>query len=106
VTPGLPLALGLGLLFALAPGLPFGLTPGLPFGPHPCNSLCLGREPKARVVTEIHQMDVKTTFFNGELQKEIYMEQPQGFMHQGGEHVMCKLHKSLYGLKQSLRAWN
>jgi hypothetical protein len=55
---------------------------------------------------EIHQMDVKTTFFNGELQKEIYMEQPQGFMHQGGEHVMCKLHKSLYGLKQSLRAWN
>jgi len=51
VTPGLPLALGLGLLFALAPGLPFGLTPGLPFGPHPCNSLCLGREPKARVAT-------------------------------------------------------
>jgi hypothetical protein len=53
VTPGLPLALGLGLLFALAPGLPFGLTPGLPFGPHPCNSLCLGREPKARVATKV-----------------------------------------------------
>jgi len=55
---------------------------------------------------EIHQMDVKTTFFNGELEEEIYMEQLQGFMHQGGEHLVCKLHKSLYGLKQSPRAWN
>jgi hypothetical protein len=45
VTPGLPLA--------LTPGHPLGLTPGLPFGPHPCNSLCLGREPKARVATQM-----------------------------------------------------
>jgi hypothetical protein len=54
---------------------------------------------------EIHQMDVKTTFLNGDLEEEIYMEQPQGFT-QEGEHLVCKLHKSMYGLKQSPRAWN
>ncbi len=50
---------------------------------------------------EIHQMDVKTTFINGDLD----MEQPKGFT-QEGEHLVCKLHKPLYGLKQSPRAWN
>jgi hypothetical protein len=55
---------------------------------------------------EIHQMDVKIAFLNGKLEEEIYMEQLQGFMHQGGEHLVCKLHNSLYGLKQSPRAWN
>ncbi len=54
---------------------------------------------------KIHQMDVKTAFLNGDLEKEIYMEQPEGFT-QEGEHLVCKLHKSLYGLKQSPRAWN
>jgi len=55
---------------------------------------------------EIHQMDVKTTFLNGELEEEIYTKQPQRFVHQGGEHLVCKLHKTLYGLKQLPRAWN
>jgi hypothetical protein len=54
---------------------------------------------------KIYQMDVKTAFLNGDLEKEIYMEQPEGFT-QEGEHLVCKLHKSLYGLKQYLRAWN
>jgi hypothetical protein len=54
---------------------------------------------------EIHQMDVKNTFLNGDFEKEIYMEQHEGFT-QGYKHLVCMLHKSLYGLKQSPKAWN
>src|SRR5579875_989961 len=54
---------------------------------------------------EIHQMDVKTAFLNGELEEDIYMDQPQGFVEEGTQHLVCKLKKSLYGLKQSPRAW-
>ncbi len=54
---------------------------------------------------EIHQMDVKIAFLNGDLEEEIYMEKPKGFT-QGGTHLVCKLHNSLYNLKQSLRTWN
>ena len=55
---------------------------------------------------EIHQMDVKTAFLNGELDVEIYMEQPEGFVQKGREHLVCKLRKSLYGLKQSGRVYS
>jgi hypothetical protein len=48
---------------------------------------------------EIHQMDVKATFLNGELDEEIYMEQPEGFIVLGKEKKVCRLVKSLYGLK-------
>ena len=50
---------------------------------------------------EIHQMDVKTTFLNGDLDEEIYMEQPEGFIVPGQEKKVCWLVKSLYGLKQA-----
>ena len=53
---------------------------------------------------EIHQMDLKTTFLNGELDEEIYMEQPEGFIVPGNESKVCRLVKSLYGLKQAPRA--
>jgi hypothetical protein len=49
----------------------------------------------------VHQMDVKTTFLNGELDEEIYMEQPAGFVANGQEGLVCKLLKSLYDLKQT-----
>ena len=55
---------------------------------------------------EIHQIDVKTAFLNGDLDEEIYMEQPEGFVAPGQEKKVCKLVKSLYGLKQAPKQWH
>jgi hypothetical protein len=54
----------------------------------------------------VHQMDVKTTFLNGELDEEIYMEQSVGFVANGQEGMVCQLLKSLYGLKQAPKHWH
>ena len=54
---------------------------------------------------EIEQMDVKTTFLHGDIEEEIYMKQPKGFMVKGKKELVCRLKKSLYGLKQSPRMW-
>ena len=54
----------------------------------------------------VHQMDVKTVFLNGELDEEIYMDQPDGFVVKGEECKVCKLLKSLYGLKQAPKQWH
>lgn len=49
----------------------------------------------------IHLMNVKTAFFNGDLEEEIYMTQPERRVILGQENKVCKLLKSLYGLKQA-----
>jgi len=49
------------------------------------------------------QLDVKTAFLNEQLVEEIYMEQPQGFV--GNSSLVCKLHKTIYGLKQAPKWW-
>lgn len=48
---------------------------------------------------------MKTTFLHGNLEEEIYMLQPKGFKQKGKENLVCRLNKSLYGLKQALRCW-
>ena len=52
-----------------------------------------------------YQLDVKSTFLNGYLQEEIFVEQPKGFQVKGHEKKVYLLKKPLYGLKQALRAW-
>ena len=55
---------------------------------------------------EIWQMDVKTTFLNGMLSEYVYMIQPEGFVNPQYTGKVCKLQRSIYGLKQASRSWN
>ncbi|KAD2393217.1 hypothetical protein E3N88_40194 [Mikania micrantha] len=55
---------------------------------------------------EIWQMDVKTAFLNGYLEEDVHMEQPEGFVDPKHPNKVCKLKKSIYGLKQASRSWN
>ena len=55
---------------------------------------------------KLHHVDVHTAFLNGTLQEEVYMQQPIGYEKEGEEHLVCRLRKSIYGLKQSSRCWN
>jgi hypothetical protein len=52
---------------------------------------------------ELHQMDVKMTFLNGDLLENVYMAQPKGFAMKEKEHMRCHLKKFIYGLKQVSR---
>ena len=55
---------------------------------------------------EILKIDVKTAFLNGNLDEEIYMMQLEGFVAKNQEHIVCKLKRPIYGLKQASRSWN
>ena len=52
---------------------------------------------------ELHQIDVKTFFLNGSLSEDVYMLIPNGFVERGKENMVCKLKRSIYGLKQASR---
>jgi hypothetical protein len=54
---------------------------------------------------KVHHMDVKTTFLNGVVEEEVHVEQPLGFETHDKETHVCRLNKSLYGLKKAPRAW-
>lgn len=51
-------------------------------------------------------MDVKTAFLNGHLDEDIYMMQPDGFIANNQVDMVCKLQRSIYGLRQASRSWN
>ena len=69
-------------------------------------SICLILAIVARMNLELYQMDVKTAFLSRELDEEIYMNQPLGFELKGQERKVCKIKRSIYGLKQASRQWN
>jgi hypothetical protein len=54
---------------------------------------------------KVYQMEIKSSFMNGELEEEVYIEQPKGFQLSENVDYVCKLKKALYGLKQAPRAW-
>lgn len=54
---------------------------------------------------EVHHLDVKTTFLNGDIKEEVYVRQPEGFVKEGQENLVYRLFKVLYGLRQAPRAW-
>ena len=54
----------------------------------------------------VKHIDIATAFLHGQISEEIYMRQPKGFVKPHEEHLVCKLQKGLYGLRQAARAWN
>ncbi|GAB2268978.1 Belongs to the helicase [Dionaea muscipula] len=68
-------------------------------------SICLLISMAASCHWPLHQLNVKNSFLHGDLAEEVYMEQPPGFVAQGECDCVCRLKKSLYELRQSLRAW-
>lgn len=53
-----------------------------------------------------HHVDIETAYLNSDIEEEIFVHQPKGFEVNGKEHLVCKLNKAVYGLKQAARQWN
>ncbi|KAM0863375.1 hypothetical protein ACQ4PT_044625 [Festuca glaucescens] len=70
------------------------------------NSVGLLLAVAAQFKWEVHHMDVKTAFLNGDLGEEVYVTQPPGFVDGNNSSKVMRLHKALYGLRQAPRAWN
>jgi hypothetical protein len=70
------------------------------------NSVRLLLAVAAQFKWEVHHMDVKSAFLNGELGEEVYVCQPPGFINGNNTSKVLRLHKALYGLRQAPRAWN
>ena len=68
-------------------------------------SVCLLLSMVAMQSWTLYQLDIKNVFLHGDLVEEVYMEQPPEFVAQGESELVCRLRCSLYGLKQSPRAW-
>ena len=69
------------------------------------DSLCIILAVVAHFDFELQKNYVKTAFLNGELKEEVYMKQPKRFSFSQGKHLVCKLRKSIYGLKQASFQW-
>ena len=68
-------------------------------------SICLLLSMATMCSWPLYQLDIKNVFLHGDIADEVYMEQPLGFVSQGESGLVCRLRRSLYGLKQSPRAW-
>ena len=55
---------------------------------------------------DVHHINIKSAYLNGDLDEEIYMDQLKGFAVKGKEHQVCFLKKAIYGLKQAGRQWH
>ena len=89
--------------FSQIPGLDFNETysPTIRF-----TSIRLILTLACRYNLELRHIDVKGAYLNGILEDDVYMKQPEGFVEKGKEHLVCKLKKGIYGLKQSGRVWH
>ena len=70
------------------------------------NSIKLILSPASKYCLDAHQMDVRTALLNGELDEDIYMAQPDRYIDEHHEHLVCKLQRSQHGLNPLLRKWS